>query len=188
LGGLQWESDNLLRIGRHNTLEIVLNYASVNRRHAEVAATPQGWVVRETGNLNGTFLNGAAVDQVGAKLQLNDVIQCGSLSLQVIVLEAGEATAPAPKEDPNCIRTSGAFVRVQASAQRTWEQAVEHTASPDDQRLRQGKHFLTLLRAGHHLAHAASLNDLLKSILDDTVKVWRRSAAPSCLRTISLAS
>src|SRR5436305_9307340 len=80
LGGLQWESETILRIGRQPNLEIVLNYASVNRRHAEVVATPQGWMIRETSNLNGTFLNGAPVDQVGAKLQLQDVIQCGSLS------------------------------------------------------------------------------------------------------------
>ena len=40
LDGLKWESDKLLRIGRQNNLEIVLNYASVNRRHAEVVATP----------------------------------------------------------------------------------------------------------------------------------------------------
>jgi putative nucleotidyltransferase with HDIG domain len=40
-----------------------------------------------------------------------------------------------------------------------------------NQRRRQGQHFLTLLRTGYHLSHVASLEELLQSILEETVEV-----------------
>src|SRR5439155_15651551 len=61
---------------------------------------------------------------------------------------AGEAGAHIP--------TSGGYVRVQATAQRSWEQAVESVVLHSNQRLTQGQHFLALLRAGYHLTHVAS--------------------------------
>jgi putative nucleotidyltransferase with HDIG domain len=62
-------------------------------------------------------------------------------------------------------------LQVQAATQRPWEQAVEHLALHSQQRPRHGQHFLTLLRTGYHLSHAGSLDELLQSVLSETVAV-----------------
>ena len=45
LQGLRWESENTLKIGRLDSLDIVLNDSSISRRHAEVVGTTDGWIV-----------------------------------------------------------------------------------------------------------------------------------------------
>ena len=51
-----WESAAKLRIGRQDTLEIVLNDGSVSRQHAEIYATSHGWRVKDLRSTNGTTL------------------------------------------------------------------------------------------------------------------------------------
>ena len=41
--GRVWESSDLLRIGRLDPQEIVLDDSSVSRCHAEIRATDRGW-------------------------------------------------------------------------------------------------------------------------------------------------
>jgi HD-GYP domain-containing protein (c-di-GMP phosphodiesterase class II) len=79
-----------------------------------------------------------------------------------------------PPERPLCtaerLRTSGSFVRVEATAQHSWDQALEVAARTRAADARQEQHFLTLLRTGHHLGHIASLDELLESVLTDAVR------------------
>jgi putative nucleotidyltransferase with HDIG domain len=214
--GLRWESDTRLLIGRlGNDLDIVLDDPSVSRRHAEVAASYRGWVVRDLGSANGTLLNGVPLGKNDEPLRPNDTIQCGKLLLgvtlehaletalalagvegahppyfplnpdppaneplgqfqQMVSAGSGEETllrlegAKAPGSSSR-IRTSGAFLRIQARAHHSWQQALERVTIEGPQGKRQGKHLLTLLRTGHHLCNVASLDDLLQAILDDAV-------------------
>lgn len=69
------------------------------------------------------------------------------------------------------IKTSGSFLKVQARSQRSWEQALEQVTRGRDPNGQHSKHVSTLLRAGHHLCHIASLDELLQSILEDAVNV-----------------
>jgi HD-GYP domain-containing protein (c-di-GMP phosphodiesterase class II) len=142
-------------------MEVVLQDASISRRHAEVAVTDQGWVVRDLGSLNGTFLNGVRVGRADRKLRRRDVLQCGNLVMVVAVLEEDVmAGAEQPEKD----------IEVQAQLSNTWEKALEGAASlHDNDRPRAGDKLLTLLRASHHLCHTASLDELLRAILDDAV-------------------
>jgi HD-GYP domain-containing protein (c-di-GMP phosphodiesterase class II) len=180
--GMHWQSDDLLRIGRLSHFEIVLNDASISREHAEIGSMPSGWVVRDLNSTNGTFVNGRRVRGELA-LQEGDLLACGNVALRVGFHEEavpepspGKLVLPVPAAGslpallPG-IKTTSSFVRVQAMAQRPWEQAVEMLVLHSQQRRRQGQHFLTLLRTGYHLTQVASLEHLLQSILDETVAV-----------------
>ncbi|HWY87100.1 MAG TPA: HD domain-containing phosphohydrolase [Gemmataceae bacterium] len=68
------------------------------------------------------------------------------------------------------IKTSGAFVKVQARTHQSWDQALEVVAFGAEQRTQQGQSMLTLLRANHHLVHIANLEELVGSILQDALR------------------
>jgi HD-GYP domain-containing protein (c-di-GMP phosphodiesterase class II) len=177
LQGLNWQSEGAIRIGRHPSMDIVLDDMSVCKEHAEVRPDGFRWVVQDLAHheRHPTLLNGALLSRTDAVLHLNDVLQCGSMALEVTELEV-----PAPKSPPSPlpnrpsgdtrahIRATGAFMRVQATSHHTWDQALQRVALEKNYRPQQGEHLLTLLRAGYHLAHVGSLDELLQSILVDT--------------------
>lgn len=160
LEGKYWESDGYLRLGRYENLEVVLNDPSISRRHSEVVAAEQGWVVRDLGSTNGTFLNGVRVGRTDRKIRQRDVIQCGNLVLVVQLLEEGTAQ---PLETPS------EGMQVQATTSNTWDKALEFAAFDEKRRPRAGDQLLALLRASHHLGHISSIETLLRSVLDDAV-------------------
>lgn len=67
------------RIGRHPDSEIALDDITVSRRHAEIERTPMGYVVRDAGSLNGTYVNSHRVDE--ASLIHGDEVQVGKFRL-----------------------------------------------------------------------------------------------------------
>ena len=66
-------------LGRHPDSEINLDDITVSRRHAEIARTNRGYVVRDVGSLNGTFVNGERIDEM--VLQQGDELQVGKFRL-----------------------------------------------------------------------------------------------------------
>jgi HD-GYP domain-containing protein (c-di-GMP phosphodiesterase class II)/pSer/pThr/pTyr-binding forkhead associated (FHA) protein len=167
--GREWQSETILRVGRVDTMEVVLNVPSVSRRHAEILITPEGWVVRDLGSMNGSFLNGVRVGRTEQRLRQDDAVVFGDVTLKVKQLqEKPPAVVWAPPEETK-LKTSGPLLRVQAVSQNPWEQAIEALALHAGSRHEQRKGFLTLLRTGYHLCHIASLEELLKSILGDAV-------------------
>jgi putative nucleotidyltransferase with HDIG domain len=177
--GLRWESDTILRIGRQSSMEVTLDHPSVNRRHAEVVVRGQGGAVRDLGTTNGTFLNGVPVGLTYQKLRHDDLLQCGELTLRVALvpgtaglLAPQEGQAPARGEaGPAGFKVSGRHFVVEASAQLSGEPTGEEPPFVSDRQPHKGEHLLGLLRMGHYLAHLNSLDQLLHSILDDTVAV-----------------
>ncbi|HEV3255295.1 MAG TPA: HD domain-containing phosphohydrolase [Gemmataceae bacterium] len=157
--GKVWESVNLLRTGRLETLEVVLDDNSVSRRHAEVRATEKGWQVRDLGSTNGTFLNGQRLSGTERRLRARDLLQCGKVTLVVDQLdEASEGEA--------------AFadgLLVEAATSSSWEDALQGIAYDARRCPRPGEQLVALLRASHHLGHLESEDELLHSILNDAV-------------------
>jgi HD-GYP domain-containing protein (c-di-GMP phosphodiesterase class II) len=181
LRGLKWQADDVLRIGRSsNHADVVLEDASVSPRHAEVVATAQGWVVRDLGSRHGTSVNGSRLAAAGQRVRREDQVQCGNLVLQVAQVDEAP---PAPREPTleaaslpltpaeGRIKASGTYLTIQTSVQHSWEEALQAIAVDQPQNPRQAQHLLTLLRTGYHLTHLGSLDELLQSILDDTVNV-----------------
>ncbi len=70
---------DLTRLGRHPDSEISLDDITVSRRHAEVQRTPDGYVVVDSGSLNGTYVNQERVER--AHLRHGDELQIGKFRL-----------------------------------------------------------------------------------------------------------
>ncbi|MFM7149864.1 MAG: HD domain-containing phosphohydrolase [Gemmataceae bacterium] len=89
--GRIWQASQLLRIGRQDTLEVVLPDTSVSRRHAEIKRSEDGWVVEDSGSVNGTMVNGQRLGKNSKTLHAKDMIQVGEIILAV------EAVDPTPE-------------------------------------------------------------------------------------------
>lgn len=158
--GKAWQSDTLLRSGRLAALEIVLDDSSVSRKHAEVRINENGeWVVQDLESTNGTYVNGCKVtpyqDQV---IKARDIVQFGKVAL---IVEMVENQMEGPPSDQLVLSAS-----LSASAPSSSRQVFDREKSP-----RAGDQLLALLRAGHHLVHLQSEDQLLDSILNDAVSV-----------------
>jgi putative nucleotidyltransferase with HDIG domain len=160
--GKVWETTGLLRVGRLDSLEIVLDDTSVSRTHAEIRSTERGWRVRDLGSTNGTHLNGVRLGTGQWPLRARDLLQFGEVAVVVEILE--DASEP---EDGS----SGDQLRVEATAQSSWEEAIQGIAFDTNNALRAGDQLLALLRAGQHLVNLESEEELLQNILNDAVAV-----------------
>ena len=96
LKGKIWEADGLLRIGRQDSFEVVLEDTSVSRCHAEVKPTERGWRVIDLGSTNGTRLNGVRLGNGQWPLRLRDLLQFGEISM---VVEAVALNVANPNSD-----------------------------------------------------------------------------------------
>ena len=72
-------SDSVTRLGRHPDSEIMLDDITVSRRHAEVERRGSGYVARDAGSLNGTYVNQERVDE--QMLSNGDELQVGKFRL-----------------------------------------------------------------------------------------------------------
>jgi putative nucleotidyltransferase with HDIG domain len=163
LKGKSWESHELLRVGRLEALEMVLDDSSVSRYHAEVRATERGWRVRDLGSTNGTRLNGVRLGNGQWPLRSKDLLQFGEIAVVVEHLHDGEVEGEAP--------VVGDSLRVQHASKLSWSEAMEGLAFDGNRCPRAGEQLQALLRAGHHLVHIEKEEELLASILGDAVSV-----------------
>ncbi len=77
------------RIGRSPDAELVLGSPRVSKLHAEIDANGRGYVVRDLGSRNGTFVNGERV--IGERpLQAGDVVHIAHRELEVVMAEGDE--------------------------------------------------------------------------------------------------
>lgn len=65
--------------GRHPEADIFLDDVTVSRRHAEFVRSPSGFRVRDLGSMNGTYVDGQAIEQ--HSLANRDEIQIGKFRL-----------------------------------------------------------------------------------------------------------
>src|SRR6516162_959263 len=89
LKGRAWEAADLLRVGRLDPLEVVLDDSSVSRYHAEIRFTERGWRLRDLGSTNGTRLNGVRLGNGQWPLRPRDLLQFGEVALVVESLTDG---------------------------------------------------------------------------------------------------
>ena len=70
---------DVVRAGRHPDSDIFLDDITVSRRHAEIRRTAEGYLVRDVGSLNGTYLNRERVEE--GRLANGDEVQIGAFKL-----------------------------------------------------------------------------------------------------------
>lgn len=69
-------------LGRSTVASVVVDDVYVSDEHAQVMPLDEGWVVRDLGSTNGTFLNGAKVTQPTA-LAAGDHLRIGKTRIEV---------------------------------------------------------------------------------------------------------
>jgi pSer/pThr/pTyr-binding forkhead associated (FHA) protein len=74
--------------GRHPDSDIFLDDVTVSRRHVEIERSPSGWIVRDVGSLNGTYLNGDRIDG-DAPIHNGDELQVGKFKLIFVAGQGG---------------------------------------------------------------------------------------------------
>ena len=70
-------------VGRHPDSEIFLDDITVSRRHVVLDRTPTGYVLRDVGSLNGTYVNRERADE--ATLRHGDELQIGRYRLSFVL-------------------------------------------------------------------------------------------------------
>jgi HD-GYP domain-containing protein (c-di-GMP phosphodiesterase class II) len=153
-----WETGQRVRIGRSDSAAVLLRDPSISRNHAEIEPTRLGWVVRDLGSRNGTFLNGTPVGRPGRLLRERDLLQCGNVVLIVDSLGATDADA----------EESLGSLKLQAVARQSLEQAAEVLALDVTRSSRPAEQLLSLLRVGQGTDQFDSLADFLCQSIRDT--------------------
>ena len=77
-------------VGRSPDSDIFLDDVTVSRRHVEVERTPKGYLVRDVGSLNGTYLNRERIE--AAALAGGDEVQIGKYRLVFLTGRSDAAT------------------------------------------------------------------------------------------------
>ncbi len=80
VGGGSFEVGERAVIGRDPGCEVVLTEPAVSRRHAEIEWTYQGYLLRDLGSSNGTFVNATEVGEI--MLQDGDLIEVGLVQMR----------------------------------------------------------------------------------------------------------
>jgi pSer/pThr/pTyr-binding forkhead associated (FHA) protein len=74
---------DLTTVGRHSDSDIFLDDVTVSRRHAEFYRRGTGFVVRDVGSLNGTYVNRERIEEIA--LGGGDEVQVGKFRLVLLV-------------------------------------------------------------------------------------------------------
>ena len=163
--GHSWESDRRLGIGRMPSCEVILDDASVSRRHAEVFYSEAGWLVRDLGSTNGTFLNGTRLGRNAQRLQRGDQLQPGKFVLRVHALvdestaSAGELEGPTVLEPASQFGSAASAARMGISAQLAPGQGLGATLLTEDAHLLLDSQRAAFLHTLAALAQAVDARD-----------------------------
>jgi pSer/pThr/pTyr-binding forkhead associated (FHA) protein len=151
----RWESADRLRVGRLSTCEVVLDDGSVSRVHAEVVGTRRGWVLRDLGSRNGTFLNGARVRHVDEPIREGDILQFGEVCVAV------SAARVSPPDDEGRARGWD----VLAVPQTALPEALRRLADRRPQAAQALDQLAALVQVGRDVHAASSLEGYLEAVL-----------------------
>ena len=97
-------------LGRAATNRIVLKDDLCSREHAEISSAEGRWRVRDLNSLNGTRVNGAAVE-TDRELAPNDEVQCGRTHFLFVEDMSQLPDLPRPEERPEGVVSRNGWAR-----------------------------------------------------------------------------
>jgi hypothetical protein len=74
---------DVVTAGREPDSDLFLDDVTVSRRHAELRRMADGWLLRDTGSLNGTYVNRRRIEE--AALEAGDEVQIGKYRFAYLV-------------------------------------------------------------------------------------------------------
>ena len=74
---------DIVTAGREEDSDLFLDDVTVSRRHAELRRSETGWLLRDIGSLNGTYVNRQRIEEV--PLQAGDEVQIGKYRFAYLV-------------------------------------------------------------------------------------------------------
>lgn len=74
---------DLVTAGREPDSDLFLDDVTVSRRHAELRRMASGWLLRDVGSLNGTYVNRQRIEEVA--LEPGDEVQIGKYRFAYLV-------------------------------------------------------------------------------------------------------
>ncbi len=110
-----------ITIGAHRGCDVVIDDPEVSRKHAELAATPEGVRVKDLGSTNGTWWQGTRLTE--AVLPSGSTLRFGKITVRI---SAGEA----PRVTPSEKHRFGAMVGASLTMRELF--AVLELAAPSD--------------------------------------------------------
>jgi ABC-type multidrug transport system ATPase subunit/pSer/pThr/pTyr-binding forkhead associated (FHA) protein len=100
-------------IGRDPASDVVVDHPLVSRRHVELRRGPGGWLLRDLGSRNGTYVDGRRIGELGlggaVTVHLGDAGTGAAVTITPDGLAAGPASPPAPSQ---IFRPARAVLRV----------------------------------------------------------------------------
>jgi len=99
--GNTWDIVDELTIGKGPENDIVIVDATVSRNHLKIFRSPQGYVVRDLGSTNGTFLDNARI--VEAYIRPGMELRAGEVTLKLKALHEGVSIDPSGEETFGCL-------------------------------------------------------------------------------------
>ena len=132
---LPLDTDGNVTIGRDPGSDIYTSNPSVSRRHGRIYFSESGWLIRDLGSSNGTFVNDEQVDE--HTLSADDQIRCGDFVISFFVDDAPAETTkdrqkrekkPASSEAPSTHLTAN----TESSLRRTSDSIPNKTRVPRD--------------------------------------------------------
>ncbi len=151
---------DVITMGRAADCDIPIPNRFLSRRHAEIVSENGGWVLRDNGSANGTYLNGARVE-APVKLGLGDRITLGDVQ---VVIGSPPPSPPRGQPAPEPAHLTQFFLA---------ENQVQESAEPN-----RIIHALAL-----ELIADRPLEELFDFILDRVVEVMRPSRAALAILT-----
>jgi hypothetical protein len=83
------DASKVTTAGRAQDADIFLDDVTVSRSHATIARAPEGWVISDSGSLNGTYVNRVRVDT--HRLMAGDEVQIGKYRFVFVIGEDSTA-------------------------------------------------------------------------------------------------
>ncbi|MCU0961761.1 MAG: SpoIIE family protein phosphatase [Pirellulaceae bacterium] len=152
-------------VGRHPECSLVIDAASISRRHARLTCLDGEYFVQDLQSRNSTYLNGVRVDPEGGPQPLKDQDKLGFCDLEFVF---HMSDAPSPEggilfvDDDADSSNSTIMSKVGVSSAHG---ALQLTASPEAK-------LNALLEITRNLGRALALDDVLPQVLNSLFKIF----------------